>query len=481
MYDSIVIGNDISSLIAAITSAHHGKKTVLLSKGNIPDIYKESGYTFNVDPMPPSGFGPDQISSRFLAEYGILPANDTNIQVLNPALQMILDDHRIDLFRDSNDFIGELEREFPDDGMKIRDFYQSLLKISGIIDAWIKNNIYIIPKNYNHVRTHLRKASEIVKVRLSLSKTLRLLQKYPSLKKIFEAEINFLSNLNINGDSFIPLISPYILSLPHRGLYYHTGGKGLLMEALRKGFSDAGGQFVTYESITRIVFRDEIEVEINGYEPISQIRGNKLIISTKTEIFSHLLFSNKKFKRLERCFKRCEKRYYPFTLYMGILNKGIPEKMSPYVLIIVEEKRNIMDSNIVYLETSKPDDIRRAPAGKRALSATVFLEDSPLCLSSIELEEKSKIIIGHLETFLPFLRENLDYLNVEMSIDLSRKYQQMINQKYKIKADKFFGITTLSNKTPLKNVYLTGGILMAGLGFEGEVISGINAAFSTIR
>jgi len=37
-------------------------------------------------------------------------------------------------------------------------------------------------------------------------------------------------------------------------------------------------------------------------------------------------------------------------------------------------------------------------------------------------------------------------------------------------------MTFLSGKTPLKNVFLTGGILMPGLGFEGEIMSGTNAA-----
>jgi len=133
------------------------------------------------------------------------------------------------------------------------------------------------------------------------------------------------------------------------------------------------------------------------------------------------------------------------------------------------------------VELSAPDDISRAPAGKRALSATVFLNHSQIKLSNFELETISESIISQLETFLPFLRENLDYLNIDASIDLSKKCLDVVNQKYLIKANPIFGITALSHRTPFNNVFLTGGMLLAEFGFEGELISGMNAALSTIR
>jgi phytoene dehydrogenase-like protein len=147
---------------------------------------------------------------------------------------------------------------------------------------------------------------------------------------------------------------------------------------------------------------------------------------------------------------------------------------------MVEENSGMMDNDVVYVEISAQDDIRKAPAGKRTLSATVFLKDSPTCFSVQELQETARMIIKHLETFLPFLKENIDYLDVEASINLSRRYQKMMNQKYQIRGDVLFGINTLSGRTPMKNVYLTGGMLLAGLGFEGEILSGMHAAVSTI-
>jgi len=479
MYDTIVIGNDFSSLVAAITSVLYGRKTVLISNGDIPDIHLASGYTFNVDPMPIAGFGSDQTFPRFLAKHGITLANDKNICLFNPALQIILPDHRIDLYNDIDEFVADLEREFPGEGLEDGGCYSTLLKMGHISDLWIKENPDIAPKHHKRFITYMSNASEKLKESFLFSRRLRRVRKNPVLKMIVETELHLLSNLVTDSDTLFPPIFASVLSLPHRGLYYYTGGKGLMMESFRKIFVDSGGDIIKNASITGIIPSDEIKVNFYEHELISEVRGKKLIISTNSDKLP-LLLGHKKFRRLERHLKRIEMRYYPFTLHMGVLDKGIPEKMAPYVAVIPDKNKPVMDNNIIFLEMSAPYDTGRAPAGKRALSATIFLEKSPLFSTDLELEERSKAIIGHLEALLPFLRENLDYLNVEASIELSRKYQKMVNHKYRIKANPFIGAKALSGRTPLKNVYLSGGALLSGLGFEGEIISGRNAALSTI-
>jgi phytoene dehydrogenase-like protein len=179
---------------------------------------------------------------------------------------------------------------------------------------------------------------------------------------------------------------------------------------------------------------------------------------------------------MERKLKLVRSAYYPFTLHMGILERCIPEKTAGYVAIVIDENRSVMEDNLIFVEISARDSKDRAPAGKRALSATIFLRESPLVLTDDELKEVSQVVFCALEKFLPFLRENLDFLNIGMSIELSRKCQELVNHKYQVRSDSFFGVSSISNKTPHRNVFMTGGMLLAGLGFQGEIISGINAA-----
>ena len=102
-------------------------------------------------------------------------------------------------------------------------------------------------------------------------------------------------------------------------------------------------------------------------------------------------------------------------------------------------------------------------------------------LTDQELNDVAKAVINSLEGLLPFLRESIDYVNIEKSISLSRRSQETVNQKYRTRKWMTAGVNTLSPITPLSNVFLTGGVLRAGLGFEGEILAGMDAALLAAR
>jgi hypothetical protein len=66
MYDTIIIGRDLSSLVAALSSVRDNRKTALIMEGDPAMVYRESGYTFPLDPSPFAGLGEQQIFSRSL-------------------------------------------------------------------------------------------------------------------------------------------------------------------------------------------------------------------------------------------------------------------------------------------------------------------------------------------------------------------------------------------------------------------------------
>ena len=481
MYDTIVIGDDLSSLIAATILSHNGIKTILISEGNVQYTFTESGYTFNVDPSPLAGFGPTQICSRLSADLGIFITECTGLCLLDPGLQIILPDHRIDFFCDQAALLREMEREFTGHAGDIHKLYTPVLKISKIIGQWIGENPYIFPKSYKELVTLFKNIPTILGERLSLSKALNRIKSYPPLIRVFEAESALLSNFHTDSNNgTTSILSAYTFSLPLRGLYYCTGGNDLLLQSIKSRFADSGGQLIKNCSVIGISAGKEIDVDIQTSDTLSKIRGRYLIVSTKWEKLKLFLLNDRKFRRLERRLKSVKSAYYPFTLHMGVHDKCIPEQMATYVAVIVDQNRKIMDNNLILLEISAAGDTKRAPHGKRALSATVFLKESPLLLKDEGLKEISNAVFQSLETFLPFLQENLDFLNIDKAIELSRKNQEVVNQKYCMQSCPFLGLSSISNRTHIRNVYVTGGMLLAGLGFEGEILSGINAANSVI-
>jgi phytoene dehydrogenase-like protein len=473
MYDAIIIGRDLSSLVAALTASRRGLKTVLVNEGNQEAEYREAGYIFPIDPTPLSGFGQEQIILRLLTELHLLPDEAPQLLLMDPAFQVILPGHRVDLFHDRDQLINDITREFPQHEREIRRFYHAVSKNGALIERWISEDGAGKFGGFGRLIRGMLRFTTAMATRSSL--IIRRNGNTCALRRVIEAQIALLSSLDINGFPF-PLSAAYLLTLPTRGVFYPVGGRNALLNWLRKGFTDTGGELIDGCSIMRIDTRPDIHIDLENLGASTTIRGKKLIVSTQWEKLNLLLFQQKIFRRLVNRLDCNRPHAHPFCLHMGIHAEGIPEKITPYAVVVPNENKPAWDQNLLFLEISMPGDTYRAPEGRRAISVTVYLKESPLVLDDLELKVIAKAIIDSLDWFLPFLRESIDYINIERSIALARQSQEIINKKYPVRKRSIIAMNTFSPKTPLPNVLLTGGILRAGLGFEGEILSGMDAA-----
>ena len=474
MYDTLIIGRDLSSLIAALTSVREGRKTVLVMEGDPEMAYREAGYAFPFDPRPLSGLADRQILSRLLGD--MTPADDeiSPNGIMNPAFQVILSGHRIDLFQDREGLLNDLIREFPGKVREIKRFYRAVSKAGSLVERWIAEDETDRSGLIRGILRQLVRLPATITSRSSL--VIRGSGMDDAFRRVVEAQLNFLSNLEVDGKHF-PVSAAYLLSLPMRGLFYPRGGMIALMSRLRCAFTEHGGILQDGCSVIRVETEPEVTVDLECERSSSTLRARKLIVSAQWEKLELLLPGRKVLPRPNRRFASIRPAAYPFCLHMGVHEEGLPESMAGYVVVLRDGTGPVTNRDLVFLQTSLPGENDRAPAGRRALSATVYLADSPLRLNDQELKDAATKIIDSLEEFLPFLRDSIDYLRVDQSIFLSRRYQEMVNRKYRTRRRPFFGMSTLSPQTRLSNVLLTGGILRAGLGFEGEIIAGMDAAF----
>lgn len=478
MYDTLIIGRDLSSLIAAVTSIQQGRETVLILEGNTEMAHQEGGYLFPFDPRPLSALADRQLVSRFFHNLSLPVADEPAPSPMDPAFQVILPGHRVDLFRDQEKLIGDMIREFPDQKREINRFYLAVAKAGRLIERRLEEEAEGGPVGG---KTFLRRLARLpAELAACSSLFLPRCDKAMAFRRIIQAQLKFLSNLNMEGDR-LPLSAAYLLSLPSRGLYYPHGGVNAWISRLRRAFTDHGGIICEGCSVIRMETKPEVIVDLEMAAASSTLHGRKLIVSAQWEKRDLLLPVQKNFLQRFRRLDSIRSTGYPFCLHMGVRTEGLPEKMAPYTVVVRDGNDVVKDRDVVFLETSLPGETERAPEGRRAITATVFLTDSPLRLNDQELKAAATNIIDSLERFLPFLRENIDYLHVDKSISISRRYQEMANRKYRTPKRSFWGIKTLSHGTRIPNVLITGAILRAGLGFEGEILSGIYAAMKAGR
>ncbi|MHB8769688.1 MAG: hypothetical protein ACYC7J_01680 [Syntrophales bacterium] len=479
MYDTIIIGRDVSSLIAAAAAANQGLKTLLIAEGSQETEYRDSGYAFPIDPTPLSGFGYAQTVSRLIDELNFSSADAPGMLLMDPAFQVILPGHRVDVFHDPSQMITDLIREFPLQQAEIRRLYHAVFKGSARIERWIGHDKAGRCHNtLNHALRHIIRLLSALAGSYSIA--VRGNGRHGALERVIEAQLAILSHLDIDA-SCSPFLSAYLLSLPAKGIFYPLGGRKAWITWLRKQYAASGGELLDGCSVIRIDTRPEIIIDIERDGASSTLHGNALIVSANWEKLNLLLFHQRVFRGVVRRMGLNRPTGYPFCLHLGIHQDALPEKMAPYVAVVPDEKKSVRRQNLVFLEGSLPGETDRAPDGKRALTATVFMEESPLVVDDAQLKGTAKTIMDSLEPFLPFLRESIDYVNIEKSIAFARQSQEMVNQKYRLKKHSFLALNTLSPATPLRNVLLTGGILRAGLGFEGEILAGLDAASRVVN
>jgi phytoene dehydrogenase-like protein len=472
MYDTIIVGRDMSSLISALVSVRRGRKTALVIEGDSEMTYREAGYAFHFDQRPLSMPADRRIYSRLFGDN--FPVDDLfPDEPMDPAFQVILPDHRVDIFADRDRLIKELVREFPGQKQEIDRFYRVVSKTGHLVERWIAEDE---SGRGGGMPLRLERLPTAIACRSSLA--VRGGGKDNPFRRVVEAQLKFLSHLEMDGDSFPPSAA-YLLALPlRRGLFSPNGGIIEWMSRRRRAFTELGGVLIEGCSVIRMETEPEVTVDLE-YGGSTTLRGKKLIVSAQWEKFELLLPGRKVLPGSKRRLASIQPAAYPFCLHMGVHKEGLPEKMAPYVVVVAEGSGSVTNGDLVFLQTSLPDDTDSAPEGRRAISATVYIEDSPLCLSDQKLKDTASGILDSLENFLPFLRDNIDYLHIDQSISLSRRYQDVVNRKYRTRRRPLFGMSTLTPRTRIPNVFLTGGILRAGLGFEGEILAGMDAAFQT--
>jgi phytoene dehydrogenase-like protein len=470
MYDLIVIGDDISSHVAAAVASRNGINTALLSESGIGEEICLSGdLVFNVDPTPMTGFGANQTGISLLEKLDI--SIESNL--LNPAYQVILPEHRIDFFNDKESLVKEMIREFPELSGEINSFYDAVVKNSTIVDKWLRDHPFIQPNSFKDYVDYLKITPYLIKYKYDNIKLKQIMFRNASFKKVMEAQQALLSFKTNNQNS---IFSHFQYSAPLRGIYYFSQGKQEFLNYLIKKIESTNGLYLNNCEVLSIKKGELIEVTYNDKDGVaSKIEANNLIVSTKWQNM-HLLIERKKKLNFDDLIRPVKVSYYPFTIHLGIRQKSIPEKMARHVAVISDVNKHIYDDNLIILELSAPEDEITTSTAKNLLSATIFLPDDQMTWSKENLTANARSIIERLEFFLPFLKENIEFFDIKESINISQKQRFVVNAKYQLQNSFISGFAAKSNKTRFGNIYLTGASLLTDAGFEGEIISGINAA-----
>jgi phytoene dehydrogenase-like protein len=474
VYDLIVIGDDLASHVAAAYASQNGLKTLLIAESGLGGLQLIGDFIFNLDATPLTGLGPDQLGLSILSELGI----EVPEASIDPAFQVILPDHRIDFFNDPAALTSELAREFPDWDAEIREFYGMVHDVSAVFQDWIKDHPRLQPLNIKYYFSYMKMFPYIFQYKFGAAKFDKILSQDASLEKVWEAQQALLS---FNTDDLFSFASAFQYSAPLRGVSFFPQGKQFLFNALVQILESNKGLYLNHYSVASIIRNKTIELEVKAPDgSISKASGHHLIISTKSDKWS-LIDSKHKHFNFSDGFRPVKIVYYPFTIFLGVAEKGLPQQLARHIAVVPDTEKDLYDHNLIILETGPPDKDKPLSQAKNPLTATVYLPDIEANWTREALGQEAFSILDKLDVFFPFLKDNIDLCDIDKSIDISLNYRKVLSPKYKVRNAFFTSFAAKSHKTRFKNVFLTGASLLTDAGFDAEIISGKNAALQVLQ
>jgi len=473
-YDCIVIGSDLSSLTAAAVLSRAGVKTLRLSENAMPRRVEKGGFVFDADPLPRPGVVSNGLAAEGLRRRGI-PFSATAGEPVGPGHQFILKNHRLNLFDDPAQTVTEFVREFAvssDIWQKLYDRGQTIIRcLDDVFSRYFEapGQMTEAPA-FSMKNLALQKQNGLSFLRMRK----RLEGSHPGLGKILHGN-GFLFSNAATAEKY-PLSSAYAFMASFGGGRRTWGEKGELDQFLDNFCSSGGSDSLPGCTVMRFRVKGRIEVDLSLDGESWTVEGDRAVLSTKWEKLRPILLKGNGFSALEKKWSRVFHTGYPLTLHMGVRQEALPEQAGRSIVLLENEKHPLMAHELTCLSAGPGKNESSPGDDGRALSATVFLHQSPWRLSDTELEDVFKTVLRNVFDFLPFLRDRLVFLDPSWSMDFSRKYQEALNHNYGVPLSWFSPLSVFPSKTPLEKVFLTGGLQFPELGFDGEILSGIFSA-----
>lgn len=127
--------------------AKQGLRVLVLGQGEPEPTYSMRGYELARNPFPHLGLSSPP-AERVIETLGLQQAVRQRIEPRNPALQVVLENHRFDLSADEAVFHREIAREFPELRRAGEDLRRTLIRVNDELDDFTRGALCWPPETF---------------------------------------------------------------------------------------------------------------------------------------------------------------------------------------------------------------------------------------------------------------------------------------------------------------------------------------------
>jgi phytoene dehydrogenase-like protein len=493
-YDVVVLGRSLGALVAAALLARRDFRVLVLGQGEKPSSYRWGRHVLRRSAFTML-FASSPAWKRVLVELAQTQTFRRHAVALDPMVQLLMRDRRIDLPPDIKLFEREIEREFPEVKRVIDELYAELARVNATVDAAFERDAVWPPGTFWERRETGRLVAGLPHTRHESGYD--LLGELPSAhpyRALTAASVDFASHAPFAN--LPPLAFARLHGSWSRGVHALVRGEEELSEFLLERIEAHGGTCRLSDRITRIhVDRRGVSgVLIDGE---ASLTGAGFVVADCTgEQLAELSRGRGILKRAERDWPSLTPARCRFVMSIVVRSEGVPAPLGREVVVVPPSERGL-PLHIVRMDPSAEVD---APPESRAESLWVVETLIPYSRAVEPLDGIAREqVLETLRTSFPFIDRHIvaldsphdgrplwDFDGVKPGgppKEIERIHLQGASAaaepmavQWRVEAGSYLSLAGEPVRGPIGRTLMVGTTVLPGLGQEGELVAAWSAA-----
>jgi phytoene dehydrogenase-like protein len=493
-YDVVVLGRSLGALVAAALLARRDFRVLVLGQGERPSSYRWGRHVLRRSAFTMM-FASSPAWKRVLVELAQTQTFRRHAVPLDPMVQLLARDRRIDLPPDIKLFEREIEREFPEVRRVIDELYAELGRVNATVDAAFERDAVWPPGTFWERRETARLVAGLPHVRReSASDLMADLPASHPYRALTAGSVDFASHLPVNR---LPALAfARLHGSWSRGVHALVRGEDELAEFLLGRIEAHGGSCRLTDRATRIhVDRRGVSgVLIDGEAAPT---GAGFVVSDGNgEQLAELSRGRGVLKRAERDWPSMTPARSRFVTSIIMRAEGVPQPMGREVVVIPPTERGL-PLHIVRMDPSAEMD---APPESRGESLWVVETLIPFSRATEPLDGIAREqVLETLRASFPFIDQHIVALDSphdgrplwdfaggkpggppkeieRIHLQGASAAPEPMAVQWRVDGESFLSLAGEPVRGPIGRTLLVGPTVLPGLGQEGELIAAWSAA-----
>lgn len=482
-YEVVVVGGSLAAMTTGALLARRGFRVAVLGHGARPHTYEYEGLTLRRE-FGCVNFLEAPAFRRAMAELALLPAVRRRAKACEPAWQVVLPGHRLDVHAQPERLLAELDREFPEIHRPVEDFYATLARHQGPLDRVFAADAPWPPDGFFERRAARRAVSALPFGPDGLAGDLlaEFAADHP-FRTFVEAQTRFAGALD--PDRMTALARTRLHAAAMRGALLGEGGVDGLRRLLEERILQHGGDVRLRDAVDRVnLKRGRVEsVTLAG---LDEVLGCGFLVTSLDAQAAQRLTGEPAARPYAMQLLASRPRYYRYMLNVALPADALPVGLGPRAYAVGDLKRPLAEENLLAVECAAPD-----AQGRVVLTASALLPRSGVEEGSAYLHRVRARVLGALAELVPFLERHalvvdsphdglpLDDRVRGEAVTLDARWSGAAEPMESLDEPlpkRFLGVCGLPCKADVGAMLLVGREVVPGLGAEGEFLAAITAS-----